>query len=116
SLLIAEWQMGHDVISDFYANLRHGGDQNSFRFRSQSSLVGFREGDDKRGHIRIHARPTTRALREGAIGNNVEARPNSRGHNLLARWYAQVGCDLRSVRRRQDHSVVIARRRRKRWN
>src|SRR5207247_10671980 len=48
------------------------------------------------------------ALREGAIGNNVEARPNSRGHIVLARWYVQVGCDLRSVRRRQHHSVVIA--------
>ncbi len=38
----------------------------------------------------------------------VEARPNYRGHIVLARWYVQVGCDLRSVRRRQHHSVVIA--------
>src|SRR5262249_5443924 len=69
---------------------------------------GFGKGNDNRGHIRIHARPTTRALREGAIGSNVAARRNARGYVVLARWYVQVGCDLRSVRRRHDHSVVTA--------
>src|SRR5207245_5445191 len=55
-----------------------------------------------RGHLRIHAGPTTRALRKGAARRNVEGRPNSRGHIVLARRYAPVGCDLRSVRKYQD--------------
>lgn len=52
-----------------------------------------------RGHLRVHPGPTTRALRKGAPRRNVERRPNSFGHILLARGYVPVGSDLRSVRK-----------------
>ena len=55
-----------------------------------------------REHLRVHAGPTTRALRKGAARRNVEGRPNSHGHIVLARGYGPVGCDLRSVRKHQD--------------
>ena len=55
-----------------------------------------------RGHLRVHAGATTRALREGTTTRNVEPRPTSQGHVVLARRYVQVGGDLRSVRKHQD--------------
>src|SRR5262245_42601101 len=77
------------------------GDQNSFRIRTQLLIVlGFSRMEVKnRGHLRVHARPTTRALRKSATGGNVEAWPDSHGRVVLARRYGQVGCDLRIVRR-----------------
>ena len=62
-----------------------------------------------RGHLRLHAGATTRALRKGATGRNVEARPNSAGHNVLARRYVQMGGDLRSVRKHQNGASVAHR-------
>src|SRR5262249_40729959 len=64
-----------------------------------------------RGRLRVHARPTTRTLRKGAIGRNVESRPNSCGHIVLARGYAPMGSDLRFVRAHRDGASFEYRRR-----
>jgi hypothetical protein len=67
-----------------------------------------------RGHIRLHAGATTRALRKGATTRNVEPRQTSQGHVVLARRYVQVGGHLRSVRKHQDGASFAYTRRERR--